>query len=364
MFLNLEFSWGKWNGDDIKELEKPLAGVVSRIGTRSALLCVSNLIKRSPACNLSTLGSLQTFVKLMGHPTVASANPSSTSLPDISDKEDAPSILGDTHLFRQLQERHLAAEVEHSVRLVDVLPVIKDATIELREACIDSLACLQAVIHSVNKKRYARDSAADTAARTVELEQSSARLRVALDEFRDTKRLLLVEPFRPVLELAQSQKDVPLRSLYIAYVFAANLMAVGTAILSLVEVVAATARRRKRNKLWVPKGLRMIGKVLTSRDHSSEQAVGEDAVPAAADKDVEKEERSYSASDALSAFAGCFNGIDYRIGPGQQASGKCCAEVCSFSSHYLCMEQDCGGYGVYRASENFNNCLISFPVRI
>ncbi|KAI0946571.1 hypothetical protein AcW1_010001 [Taiwanofungus camphoratus] len=269
MFLNLEFSWGKWNGDDIKELEKPLAGVVSRIG------------------------SLQTFVKLMGHPTVASANPSSTSLPDISDKEDAPSILGDTHLFRQLQERHLAAEVEHSVRLVDVLPVIKDATIELREACIDSLACLQAVIHSVNKKRYVRDSAADTAARTVELEQSSARLRVALDEFRDTKRLLLVEPFRPVLELAQSQKDVPLRSLYIAYVFAANLMAVGTAILSLVEVVAATARRRKRNKLWVPKGLRMIGKVLTSRDHSSEQAVGEDAVPAAADKDVEKEERSY-----------------------------------------------------------------------
>ena len=30
--LNLEFSWGKWSGDDIKTLEKPLGNVVGRVG--------------------------------------------------------------------------------------------------------------------------------------------------------------------------------------------------------------------------------------------------------------------------------------------------------------------------------------------
>lgn len=31
-FLNLEFSWGKWSGDDVKALEEPLLGVVTRTG--------------------------------------------------------------------------------------------------------------------------------------------------------------------------------------------------------------------------------------------------------------------------------------------------------------------------------------------
>lgn len=30
-FLNAEFSWGRWNGDDARQLEEPLLMVVSRL---------------------------------------------------------------------------------------------------------------------------------------------------------------------------------------------------------------------------------------------------------------------------------------------------------------------------------------------
>jgi hypothetical protein len=30
--INLEFTWGKWNGDDVRGLEDPLMGVVTRAG--------------------------------------------------------------------------------------------------------------------------------------------------------------------------------------------------------------------------------------------------------------------------------------------------------------------------------------------
>ncbi len=30
-FINAEFSWGRWNGDDARQLEEPLLGVISRL---------------------------------------------------------------------------------------------------------------------------------------------------------------------------------------------------------------------------------------------------------------------------------------------------------------------------------------------
>ena len=33
-FINAEFSWGRWNGDDARQLEEPLLGVISRLSER------------------------------------------------------------------------------------------------------------------------------------------------------------------------------------------------------------------------------------------------------------------------------------------------------------------------------------------
>jgi len=32
VFINLEFSWGRWNGDDVRSLEAPLMALVTRVG--------------------------------------------------------------------------------------------------------------------------------------------------------------------------------------------------------------------------------------------------------------------------------------------------------------------------------------------
>jgi hypothetical protein len=31
-FINLEFNWGRWNGDDVRSLEEPLVALVVRVG--------------------------------------------------------------------------------------------------------------------------------------------------------------------------------------------------------------------------------------------------------------------------------------------------------------------------------------------
>ena len=40
-FITLEFSYGRWNGDDVKGLEEPLLGVISRL-SRCSTVFVTN----------------------------------------------------------------------------------------------------------------------------------------------------------------------------------------------------------------------------------------------------------------------------------------------------------------------------------
>ena len=41
-FITLEFSYGRWNGDDVKGLEEPLLGVISRLSRCSAVFVTSH----------------------------------------------------------------------------------------------------------------------------------------------------------------------------------------------------------------------------------------------------------------------------------------------------------------------------------
>ncbi|GBE84358.1 hypothetical protein BKA93DRAFT_807068 [Sparassis latifolia] len=270
-FINSEISWGKWNGDDIKALDKPMMMMVSR------------------------LSALSSFAKMVGHPMASPSEKVSLdgSVSESSGGAGGSGGVGDTPLLRQMQERFRSAEAEHGVGLSDVLPVLKNATAELREGCADSLTALQSLVECVNTKRYARDNVADAADKLRELEESCEHLRYAIGEFKETKRSLLVEPFQPMLQKTSPREDVPLRSLYIMYVFAANLMVVANAILSLVEAVAATARKRQRNHLWMPKGLRAIAKILTSKRDAVDQAMGMEENPPEEEDSRQKEDWSY-----------------------------------------------------------------------
>ncbi len=233
---------------------------------------------------------------MVGHPRFtgdsASEQPSEPS--DASSASVSNVFSGDTYLLRQLRERNNATEAQHSVRVADLLPVIEDATSDLRNACSAGLASVKTLLDGINSRRYARKGATESQQQLADLDQAIERLNICLAEFKEHKRLILVEPFQSLLQSADTTKGpMPLRSLYVAYVFAANLVVLASAILKLMETVQATAAKRKKNRLWMPGGLRALAKAIVSRGETSDQAAGEDNVPQA-EEEVKKEECAYS----------------------------------------------------------------------
>ncbi|TBU59289.1 hypothetical protein BD310DRAFT_976680 [Dichomitus squalens] len=257
--LNLEFSWGRWSAGDVQGMLGPMQTLMAR------------------------LVALANFIKLMAHPMsltyTAGDSEDSESVADSSSTASS-TVVGDTYLLRQFRERNFAAETQHHVRLVDVLPNIREATAELRAAGIAVLDTLQRLIVSVNTKRWKRGHAEQDAL-VVELDKALSTLRSAMDNFQTDQRMILLEPFRPLFEAADGgeMKSVPLRSLHIAFVFTSNLVSTTNGIIALAEYVVATAAKRPKARLWMPAGLSAFGKVLKTRRGSGEDAVGEDAAP-------------------------------------------------------------------------------------
>ncbi|KZP19305.1 hypothetical protein FIBSPDRAFT_1045659 [Athelia psychrophila] len=281
-FINLEFSYGRWNGDDVRELEEPMLGLVTRAA------------------------GLQSFARLVGEPLAtafrlpkkdnASDHRSDSNIPlaDPSVEALPGGDSNDTYLLKQIYERADALEQEHDLHIGAVLPVIKDATAALRSACTDSAQCMATVLDAINTSRWRGDPAQMARCRR-DFDESLAGLRAALQEFKDTKRTLLIQPFMPMLRAAQTRAEkrrLPLRSLYIAYVFATNLIATADALLAVMEQVGRTMGKRHGRRLWAPKGLRAVGKLFTDRSQDDGAAAfGED--PAMEKTEERAEEESY-----------------------------------------------------------------------
>ena len=261
------------------------------------------------------------FTKLAGHPFihVNPDAPESSAASTISKSSSA--FAGDTYLLRQLRSRNHAAETEHNVRLGDVMSAIEDATLELRQACTRGLGAVKAVIDGINMRRYARSGARESEALLAELDEAFDHLRACLHEFRTQKRLALVEPFQAMLERAQGGSlldadvqgarrghghSLPLRSLYISYVFAANLIVLSDSIVALMVLVQETAAKRKVNRLWAPGGLKALFRLIFVRVPEEQRALGEDL----GQPDEEEKRKSYSEFHALPLTEGLADGHD------------------------------------------------------
>lgn len=201
---------------------------------------------------------------------------------------------GDTRLLRQLRERHRTAETTYSVRMRDVLPVIEEATADLRGACSAGFAATRTVLDGINMRRYARRGAKESEQQLADLDAALDRLKTSLAQFKTSRRLQLLRPFEGVIEDARNGNGyVPFRGLYVSYVFAANLIVLADGIITLMELVQSTASKRTKNRLWAPGGLRQVFKALTSRDDVSDRAAGEDNAPEP-QMDVTEKEKPYS----------------------------------------------------------------------
>jgi hypothetical protein len=191
------------------------------------------------------------FVKYIGRNDFASAAVDSEPMESLSQSTG----LTDTFLVQQMYRHNEASERQHSLRLVDILPLLREATSELRSAASNALTAVSDTINLVNTTRWSWHSTADALAEQEQrLDSAAERLRGALAEFKATGRLRLLEPFEPHLGTAAA----PLRGLYVCYVFSASMVVVSEAILTVVETVREITSKRRNNRLWAPKGLRQL----------------------------------------------------------------------------------------------------------
>ncbi len=163
--------------------------------------------------------------------------------------------MADTFFVQQMYQRNEASERENSLRLVDLLPRLREATAELRSAASNALSAITGMINFVNTTRWSWHNTAHTLSEQErELDSAVERLRGALVEFKETGRLRLLEPFEPHL----GTPAAPLRGLYVCYVFSASIVVVSEAILAVMDTVRQTTNKRRKNRLWAPKGLRQL----------------------------------------------------------------------------------------------------------
>jgi hypothetical protein len=122
----------------------------------------------------------------------------------------------------------------HSLHIEDIPPIIKDSTADLRQACLDGIDAVQVSIDEVNACRWCTDAATGAKYRQ-KFDASIAQLSAAMTAFKDTNHKMLIEPFMPLLtkpRTKEAKRALPLRPLYLSYVFATNLIVVGDSLLS------------------------------------------------------------------------------------------------------------------------------------
>ncbi|KAJ6506182.1 hypothetical protein C8R47DRAFT_1037328 [Mycena vitilis] len=262
--LALEFTWGRWNGNDVQALEEPTVTLIIRVGT---LVNFDRLAGTTAQADMP--------------PTSSSSSASSSSVPR------GDSRWHETQLLRSFHTQHAALEAAHNVRPADVLPVLDASTRNLRRATVDALSAIGADIARVNRTRWRRRTDSSES----ELDRAAAVLGTAIEEFKTVRRMELLQPFAALLDAhgaaaTESQTDqeserelLPLRSLFIAYVFVSNLLSIAEAVQVLLGAVQdINAKRTRGARLWAPTGLRNAWRLLTAKGDSGDGAAafGED----------------------------------------------------------------------------------------
>jgi hypothetical protein len=187
----------------------------------------------------------------------------------------------DTYLLKQIHQRNSVAEKNYGVGVSETIIIVKHATLELRQACFVGLGAARASINLINERRWGRSAELDDE-NMRELREAITMLSTALSEFKETKRKLLVDPYVSLIRNAKTRREqetLPLRTLYLAFVFASALMVVAKSILDIMEFIRDKADKRRKNRLWAPKGLRLFWRLLLTRESKEREGFGEDVSP-------------------------------------------------------------------------------------
>jgi hypothetical protein len=171
-------------------------------------------------------------------------------------------------------ELHTRGEAGQNVRREELLTLLHAATADLRSACVSGLRIAETLITHVNTTRWWKSVDPEP-----DIDRRLDELRNAVEDFKQTRRLVVLDPFKGWTVPVQDETIGPMRVLFDAFVFEANLVWAADAIIALLEVFSETAEKRPRARLWAPKSLRSLWKVLAMRQDSSADSFDGDAPP-------------------------------------------------------------------------------------
>ena len=266
--LSIEFSYGKFNGEDIRSLIEPVGILISK--------ACKAFFKFILSCKyLEFVAGLQNLAKLVGHDNENIGSILDQTSSQQHGKDSGSQDDPDGYLWGGIDNSSAPMEQERTLLVKEVFPLLRSATRDLREACSDVLKISGELITDVNTHRWKSRKNSD-----FDLDAKLDNLRSVLDNFKQTRRLEVVEPFKHFQTAPKDVTGVSRRMLFYAFVFEANLVWVAEAIVAVAELLAVIAGKRKKARLWAPKSLRSLWKILMMSEEKEFAAERPDEAPA------------------------------------------------------------------------------------
>lgn len=244
-FLQLDFSVGRWNPDDIKSLREPL-----RQATISSLSLLEFQIAR--------LGGEAKMEKLRA----LTAHSESSSMSEL-DEKNRPREVGLRQLMENVRLMQAFRSAEHESLRLEMLEAIRESSRKILPVFQDASTVVAECIHAVNCARWFRRP---TKERMDELCSQSESLLQSLQELRkiygtdSTDRLLATNT--DIFDENGKLKDIDdsiqhkVRGITLGMVFEEQVLGVADAWERVLGQVVALMKERQRVRLWMPKGLR------------------------------------------------------------------------------------------------------------
>lgn len=159
-------------------------------------------------------------------------------------------------------DNYILRHLEHSddtIHQEEIFPLVYAATGDLRQSCINSLNAVIDILDRVNHYRWTKAPGSDP-----NLNAKIDELRSCLQDFKKDRRLSVLEPFKHVIGVSSStiSNNAPRRMLFFAFTYEANLIWLAESLLEMLDIIAGLALKHPYPRLWAPKGLRLLWKII------------------------------------------------------------------------------------------------------
>ena len=194
-----------------------------------------------------------------------SSPPSTTNLTTTKSKKSSKNVtlrVHDTHRLLHVRGHVTALEIAQHTHITEMIPIVYNATAELRKALSKAVEETAATVRDLNGRRYksVRQEPLD------KLYAARDALKTSLASYRESGRTAIVQPLADAVDAASGRMldshgrpTVSFRPLFVCFVLESNLCWTAESVLRLMDTLIKMMEERKRNRLWAPAGLRKIG---------------------------------------------------------------------------------------------------------